>query len=633
MTDLKKILIKYWGYSSFRPLQEEIINSVIEGNDTLALLPTGGGKSIIFQVAALAKEGLCIVVTPLIALMNDQVLNLEKRGISAVAISSNLTHREIDLAFDKCIYGGVKFLYLSPERLQTDLFLAKLKQMNVNLLAIDEAHCISQWGYDFRPAYLRIAEVREQLPNIPVLALTASATKEVAKDIQDKLQFKKENVFVKSFERKNLIYYVEQTEKKLNYLLRIVRKNKGTGVVYVRNRRGTKEVAHYLQQNKISADFYHAGLDSRVRNYKQEQWINDKIRVIVSTNAFGMGIDKPDVRFVVHLDIPDSLEAYYQEAGRGGRDEKKAYAVMLYDNSDIQNLENRIDTEFPDKKIIKTVYNALGNFYNIPDGSGKNTVHEFKFNIFRERYNFNPIEAYNSLKIIEQVGLIQLSDAFYNPSKIMFKANKSDLYEFQVTNPSFDSFIKLILRTYSGVFTDYTPINEEYLAKVFKVHKTVILKYLNLLKQYNIVDYIPETNSPKITFLEERLSKSNNFLTHENYGIRKERYKKRIESVITYVTSQAKCRSKIILEYFGENNATRCGTCDICRRRNELELSKYEFDIILEILKEKIRNTPDTLNSIVENIDYPDHKVIKVIQWLFENNKIKYNNEMQLTWL
>ncbi len=633
MTELTKILIKYWGYSSFRPLQEDIIISVIEGNDTLALMPTGGGKSIIFQVSALAKEGLCIVVTPLIALMNDQVLNLKKRGISAVAISSNLTHREIDLAFDKCIYGGVKFLYLSPERLQTDLFLAKLKQMNVNLLAIDEAHCISQWGYDFRPAYLRIAEVREQLPNVPVLALTASATKEVAKDIQEKLNFKKKNVFVKSFERKNLIYYVEETEKKLNYLLRIARKNKGTGVVYVRNRRGTKEVAHYLQQNKISADFYHAGLDSRVRNYKQEQWINDKVRIMVSTNAFGMGIDKPDVRFVVHLDIPDSLEAYYQEAGRGGRDEKKAYAVMLYDNSDIQNLEKRIDTEFPDKMIIKNVYNALGNFYNIPDGSGKNTVHEFNFKTFRERYNFNPIEAFNSLKIIEQVGLIQLSDAFYNPSKIMFKASKSDLYEFQVTNPSFDSFIKLILRTYSGVFNDYTVINEEYLAQVFKVHKSVILKYLNLLNKYSIIDYIPETNSPKITFLEERLSKSNNFLTNENYGIRKERYKKRIESVITYVTSQAKCRSKIILEYFGEDNATRCGTCDVCRRRNELELSKYEFDIILEILKEKIRNKPETLNYTVENIDYPDHKIIKVIQWLFENNKIKYNDEMQLIWL
>ena len=596
-------------------------------------MPTGGGKSIIFQVSALAKEGLCIVVTPLIALMNDQVLNLKKRGISAIAISSNLTHREIDLAFDKCIFGDVKFLYLSPERLQTDLFKAKLKQMNVNLLAIDEAHCISQWGYDFRPSYLQIAEIRKELPNIPVLALTASATKEVAKDIMEKLQFTKDNIFVKSFERKNLIYYVEETEKKLNYLLRIVRKNKGTGVVYVRNRRGTKEVAQYLQQNKISADFYHAGLDSRVRNYKQEQWIKGKTRVIVSTNAFGMGIDKQDVRFVVHLDIPDSLEAYYQEAGRGGRDEKKAYAVLLYNSSDIVNLEKRVETEFPDKKIINIVYNALGNFFNIPDGSGKNTVHEFNFKKFREQYNFKPIEAFNSLKIIEQVGLIQLSDAFYNPSKIMFKASKSDLYEFQVANSSFDSFIKLILRTYSGVFNDYTIINEEYLAQVFKVGKDVIIKYLNLLKKYNIIDYIPESNTPKLTFLEERLPKGNNFLTAENYGKRKDRYKKRIDSVISYVVSTAKCRSKIILEYFDEKNATRCGTCDICRRRNELELSKYEFDIILEILKNKIKQNPLTLNSIIEEVDYPDHKIIKVIQWLFENNKIKYNEEMQLIWL
>jgi ATP-dependent DNA helicase RecQ len=633
MSNLREILLKYWGYSQFRPLQEEIIESVVKGNDTLALMPTGGGKSIIFQVAALASEGLCIVVTPLIALMNDQVLNLQKRKISAIAISSSLTNREIDLAFDKCIFGNVKFLYLSPERLHSDLFLTKIKQMKVNLLAIDEAHCISQWGYDFRPSYLRIAEIRKEISDIPVVALTASATKEVAKDIMEKLNFKKENVFTKSFERKNLVYHIEETEKKYNYLLRIINNVKGTGVVYTRNRRKTKEVALFLYQNKISADYYHAGLDSRIRNKKQDDWISGKTRIIVATNAFGMGIDKPDVRFVVHLDIPDSLEAYYQEAGRGGRDEKKAFAVLLYEKSDILNLQKNTDLEFPSEEYIKLTYKALCNYFNIPIGSGKNTVHEFNFKKFCDNYNLKPLETFNSIKILEQVGLVQLTDAFYNPSKLMFLTNKTNLYEFQVANSAFDNFIKLILRTYSGVFSDYTHINEEYLAQIFKVDKSIIIKYLNTLKQYNIIDYLPETNSPKITFIEERLAENNNFLNYENFGIRKERYIKRVESVINYVTSTAKCRSQIILEYFGETNSVRCGTCDVCKRRNELELSKYEFDIILEILKKKIREAPVSLNYIVENISYPDYKVIKVIEWLFENNKIKYNEENNLIWL
>ncbi len=632
MEDIKKILIKYWGYSSFRPLQEDIINSVLDKKDTLALMPTGGGKSITFQVPALAKEGLCIVVTPLIALMQDQVKNLKDRGIPAAFINSSMTYKEIELTLDKCVFGDTKFLYLSPERLSTDIFQTKLKQMNVNLLAVDESHCISQWGYDFRPAYLKIADIREYIPDAPVLALTASATNKVAEDIMDKLKFKQKLIFRKSFERKNLIYIVKNTENKLSYLLRTIRHIGGTGIVYVRNRRKTVEIAQFLQRNKIRADFYHAGLDSRVRNYKQDAWIKNKIQIIVATNAFGMGIDKPDVRFVVHLDLPNSLEAYYQEAGRGGRDEKKSYAIVLYDQNDINDLEKSVEKEFPSTKHIYNVYNALGNFLNIPVGSGKGVIYKFNFKDFIERYNFSALETYNSLKIIQQIGLIQSNDAFYSPSKIKILANKKDLYEFQVTNPSFDPFIKLILRSYSGVFTEYTAINERYLAQSFMVDVSVIRKYLNLLKKYSIIDYIPENNLPTLVFIEERLPDNSNFLTYENYGKRKEIYVEKIQSVITYVSSTAKCRSQIILEYFDEKNPVRCGTCDVCRKRNELKLNRYEFDLILKELKEKIPQKPMPLNNLIEEISYPAHKVIKVINWLFENNKIKYNNNMQIVW-
>lgn len=630
--DIKKILIKYWGYSSFRPLQEDIINSVLEGNDTLALMPTGGGKSITFQVPALAKEGLCIVVTPLIALMQDQVDNLNKRGINAVFINSAMTYREIELALDKCVFGNTKFLYLSPERLHTDIFQTKLKQMNVNLLAIDESHCISQWGYDFRPAYLKIADIREIIPDTPVLAVTASATKKVADDIMDKLKFKTKVIFRKSFERKNLIYIVKETENKFAYLLRTIKHVGGTGIVYVRNRRKTVEIAQYLQRNKIKADFYHAGLDSRVRNYKQDAWINNKIQIIVSTNAFGMGIDKPDVRFVVHLDLPDSLEAYYQEAGRGGRDEKKAFAIVLFDNSDVENLRNSVARTFPPVEQIYRTYNALGNFLNIPVGAGKGAIFKFNFTDFVNRYNLPVLETYNSLKIIQQIGLIQSNDAFYSPAKIKFLTDKTELYKFQVANPSYDPFIKLILRSYSGVFTEYTAINEKYMAQSFMVDVKVIKKYLSVLSKHNIIDYIPESNSPTITFIEERLPENSNFLNFENYGSRKQNYIEKIDSVITYVTSTAKCRSQIILEYFDEENTTRCGTCDVCRKRNELKLSRYEFDLILKELKILIPKEKPLLNEAVEKINYPSHKVIKVINWLFENNKVRYDNTMHLIW-
>ena len=629
---IKKILLKYWGYPSFRSLQEDIILSVLNGKDTLALMPTGGGKSITFQVPTMAKEGLCIVVTPLIALMKDQVANLQKHGIKAISLDSSMSYREIDIALDKCIFSDIKFLYLSPERLGTDLFKAKLPAMNINLIAIDEAHCISQWGYDFRPSYLKIAEIREFAKDVPILALTASATPEVAKDIMDKLEFKKHNVFRKSFERKNLIYIVRKTEKKLQYLLRIIKYVPGTGIIYVRNRKQTVEVAKFLNHRGIKAGFYHAGLKPDQRSLIQEQWISGDTRVIVSTNAFGMGIDKPNVRFVIHIDIPDSLEAYYQEAGRGGRDEKKAFAVLLYDDNDIINLRQRVSKEFPEVKYIKIVYNALSNFLNIPNGFGKGTTYPFVFTDFIKKYNLKAIETFSSLKILQQEGLIYLSEAFYNPSKMRFIVDNDDLYKFQVANPNYDKIIKLMLRTYSGMFTDYVRIDENYIARFFKVNKKLIIKYLNKLHELKLADYLQENSSPKITFIEERLPEDSIGISYENYGFRKKRFIERIDSVIKYSDSIAKCRSQIILEYFGEENANRCGTCDICRRRNELKLSKYEFDIVLKELKEIITKEKKTLNDIIDLSKFPHHKTIKVIQWLFDNNKIKYDTEMRLIW-
>ena len=629
---IKNILLKHWGYPSFRSLQEDIILSALEGKDTLALMPTGGGKSITFQVPTMAKEGLCIVVTPLIALMKDQVINLQKLGIKALSLDSSMSRREIDIALDKCIFSDIKFLYLSPERLGTELFRARLPAMNINLIAIDEAHCISQWGYDFRPSYLKIAEIREFTKGIPILALTASATPEVAKDIMDKLEFKKHNVFRKSFERKNLIYIVRKTEKKLQYLLRIIKYVPGTGIIYVRNRKQTVEVAKFLNHQGIKSGFYHAGIKPTQRNLIQESWINGDTRVIVSTNAFGMGIDKSNVRFVIHIDVPDSLEAYYQEAGRAGRDEKKAFAVLLYDNNDIINLQQREKKEFPDIKYIKTVYNALCNFLNIPIGFGKGVNYPFIFTDFIKKYNLKVIESFNSLKILQQENLIYLSEAFYNPSKMRFIVSNDNLYKFQVSNPNYDKIIKLILRTYSGMFNDYVKIDENYIARFFKVDKKLIIKYLNKLHELKLVDYLQESSNPKITFIEERLPDDSVSISYKNYGFRKDRFIERVGSVIKYSDSIAKCRSQIILEYFGEENADRCGTCDICRRRNELKLSKYEFDIVLKELKEIITKESKILNDIIEISKFPHHKTIKVIQWLFDNNKIKYDTEMRLIW-
>ncbi len=633
MSRFRSILLKYWGYDRFRALQEEIIESVADGKDTLGLMPTGGGKSITFQVYSLATPGVCIVVTPLIALMKDQVENLIKRKIKATAIYSGMTKREIEVALNNVINGDYKFLYLSPERLQNFYFQERLKDMNVNLLTIDESHCISQWGYDFRPSYMEIANIREKLPDIPVLALTATATAKVVIDIQEKLHFKEQNVLQKSFERKNLVYYVLETEDKIKQLFKLVTKIEGSAVVYVRNRRKTKEYAALLHKYKFSADYYNAGLDSKIRAEKQVAWQLNKIRIMVCTNAFGMGIDKPDVRLVVHMDLPDSLEAYYQEAGRAGRDGKKAWAFLLANKSDSIQMKRNITMAFPELKKVTHVYNSICNFLSVPYGAAKGA--EIPFDIFQFAKNFkiDVLSTYNSLKILESSGVLSYTEDANSSSRIMFVINREDLYRFQVENQKLDSFIKALLRTYTGLFNDFVKINEEYLSKKTGADIALIIKLLKALQEYKIIKYIPRIQKPLIHFMSERLEGKGILFDKKSIEEQKERTLDRLESMLQYATSTNKCRSQQLLAYFGETSTSRCGTCDVCTRRNALELSKYEFDLILDEIKNIINLEPCLLNELVDKMDFDESKIIKVIQWLFENKKIKYNEKQKLEWI
>ncbi len=622
MEKFTQILARYWGYSRFRPLQEDIIRSVYEGHDTLGLMPTGGGKSITFQVPAMAKEGTCIVITPLIALMKDQVENLNRRKINAVSIHSGLSREEIDIALENCIYGEVKFLYLSPERLETEIFKARVGKMNINLIAIDESHCVSQWGYDFRPSYLRIAQLRDLIPGVPFLALTATATPKVVEDILNGLEFKEKNVFIKSFERKNLVYDVEQCEDKIQRIIKIIKENPGTGVIYARNRKKTRELAMILQKEGVKADFYHAGLTHIERNRKQEEWQKGKLQVIISTNAFGMGIDKADVRFVIHLDLPDSLEAYYQEAGRAGRDEKPAKAVLLFNESDRRSVNQRILISFPELSIIREVYNALGNYFQIPVGAGKGQSYDFILTEFISKFKFNALVAFNSIKVLQREGYIEITEELNNPSRVHFTVQRDDLYKFQVANEKFDGFIKLLLRSYSGLFSAFVAIDETLLAKRSGLTFDNIYQYLLKLSSSGIINYIPRKKNPVIFFREERLDSKNLYFSVETYKFLKERYIERANEVLLYASGVNKCRSQLLLSYFGEKNALRCGQCDVCRNRNELDLSSYEFDLILEELKDRIGEDHISMNEILENIPYPEEKVIKVFRWLNEHEKI-----------
>jgi ATP-dependent DNA helicase RecQ len=631
---IHQVLSKYWGYSTFRPVQEDIINAVLSGKDTLALLPTGGGKSICFQVPGMMLEGVTLVITPLIALMKDQVENLRKRGINAEAIYSGMSPREIDLAINHVYHGTVKFLYLSPERLLTQRFLELIPSLKIGLIAVDEAHCISQWGYDFRPPYLRIAEIRQLLPGVPILALTATATRTVVNDIQLKLGFKQNNLFEKSFERRNLAYVVFKEEDKHKRLLKILKNVPGTGIVYVRNRRKTREIAEFLIKNGISADYYNAGLSAVDRERKQDNWKSGKSRVMVSTNAFGMGIDKADVRIVVHLDLPDSIEAYFQEAGRAGRDEKKAYGVLLYEESDILDARHNLELSYPVPDYIRQIYQSLGNYYQLTPGSGRDLAFDFEIADFCRQYNFKPIPVFNALKFIEREGFILLNEAIGNPSRILFNVRKDDLYRFQVENARYDPLIKMILRSYGGIFTEPAVINETELANRLSTTPDEIKKSLNYLTQQEILTYLPRRDKPQLTFSSELIRAVDLKISPEHYFNRKKDAIKRLDSIIHYVTSSRSCRSKTLISYFGQTDIKRCGICDVCLNRNRAGLSELDFNNIVGIIKPLLRQQSLSMDVLVEacrNIN--EEKVIRAITWLVDNEKIEISEGGIFKWI
>jgi len=628
----RKVLTRYWGFTSFKPLQEDIIRSVAEGRDTLALMPTGGGKSITFQVPVLAGEGTCLVITPLIALMKEQVNRLNSLEIKSLMIHSAMSREEIDITLENCIYGDYKFLYVSPERISTQLFQGKVGRINLSLVAIDEAHCISQWGYDFRPSYLKIASLRERIAtDVPFLALTATATPNVIEDIMVKLAFREKNVLRTSFARKNISYLVRQVEEKGTYLVKTLDKVTGSGIVYVRSRKRSKEVAEMLVNNGMDADFYHAGLPDELRDKKQASWSTGKTRVIVSTNAFGMGIDKADVRFVIHWDVPDSIENYFQESGRAGRDGKPAYAVLLYSPADKTRLNDSMRQKFPPVEKIKDTYEALCNFLMVPLGSGKDNVFDFNMAEFVSRFRLPVIETYNSLAFLQREGYLEFTEEINNPSRVHFVVGRDDLYKFQVANESFDGFIKLLLRSYTGMFTEFVAINEESLAKKTAITRDTVYQYLVKLSSMNIIRYIPGKKTSLVIFTEERLVRKALMISPDNYLNVKEKYSARLEKMIDYAESGNRCRSVMLLDYFGEE-ADRCGTCDVCRERNELDLSKYEFDIILEEIKSILAEKNPDSEELVTMISYPEEKVIKVIRWLLEHHKIIPDKDHRLSW-
>ena len=630
MQQYLSILKQYWGYDNFRALQGDIIQSIAAGKDTLGLMPTGGGKSLTFQVPALAMEGVCIVVTPLIALMKDQVENLKKRNISAAAIYSGMTNEEILIALDNCIFEAYKFLYVSPERLATSIFLEKIKQARVCMIAVDESHCISQWGYDFRPSYLRIADIREIMPEVPVLALTATATPEVVDDIQERLHFKQKNVFQKSFSRSNLAYVVRTTESKDEQLLKILNSVPGTSVVYVRNRKRTKEIADFLNQNNISAEHFHAGLKNETKDERQSRWKSGETRVIVSTNAFGMGIDKAEVRSVVHMDLPDSLEAYFQEAGRAGRDEKKAFAVMLYNNGDAVKMRKRVADSFPEKEMILKVYESLCNYFEIGIGSGLDKTFAFDIADFCTKFKLPILISYNALKLLQQAGYIDLTDEQDNSSRILFIADKDELYK-RNHNTTQEKLIHILLRSYTGLFTDYAYLNEDLIAKRLDWKRDEVYDQLVILAKEQIIQYIPRKKTPFVTFTHEREATERIVLSKETYEDRRERYITRVKSVLDYAQEENICRSQILLSYFGEKNTKPCGKCDICLKNKEKALSDADFETISDKIITILQNEPQSVNALTKKLGFKEVQTIQVIRFLIDNGKIKENEQLKLS--
>ena len=624
---IQQILKQYWKHDKFRPMQEEIIQSVLLGRDTLALLPTGGGKSICFQVPALVKEGICIVVSPLIALMKDQVESLKEKGIEAVSVVSGMGKNEIDIALDNCIYGQVKFLYLSPERLLSELVRERIKYMKVNLIAVDEAHCISQWGYDFRPPYLHIADLRDLHPEVPVLALTATATADVREDIQRKLRFKNPAIFQKSFERKNISYVVQVEENKLRRLLDIANGVKGSGIVYVRSRKETAEIAKFYTENGIKADYYHAGLEADLRSAKQEGWKNNKTRVIVATNAFGMGIDKPDVRFVIHKDPPESLEAYYQEAGRAGRDEDKAYAVLLYNYADRLKQEKKFLLSFPSIDEIKQVYHYLANYYQLAYEAGEGLSLDLDLGDFCSRFKLDVIKTINALKFLEQDEYLSFNESVFLPSRFRFEVLNEQLYNFQLQNPGWDPFIKTLLRSYGGSFENYVRLREFDLARRANMSVQQVIDGLKQLQEFKIISYQQQTDTPQVTWLKPRQQANGIYINKKAIDERKATYRKKKEAVFSYAENK-KCRSQILLGYFDEAGAAKCGVCDVCleekRQKNASEIFDDITTEILQLLNKEPLNTGSLVTSIFTGTE---KERIETIRQLLDGGKIKFAGE------
>ncbi|MBL7743431.1 MAG: RecQ family ATP-dependent DNA helicase [Chitinophagaceae bacterium] len=624
MLNIHQILKQYWGFNAFRPLQEDIIHSVLSGIDSLALMPTGGGKSLCYQVPAMGKEGMCLVISPLIALMKDQVENLRKKGITAYSIFSGMSRKEVIHTLETVTNSNCKFLYISPERLETSLFKEYLPGMHINLVAVDEAHCISQWGYDFRPPYLRIAALREELPDVPVLALTASATPDVQKDICDRLSFTKPAIFRQSFERPNLSYSVFKVDSRINKIIEILNRVPGTGIVYCKSRKRTKEISELLQLQNISADYYHAGLTQEERNGKQETWINNKTRVIVCTNAFGMGIDKPDVRTVIHADVPDCLENYYQEAGRAGRDGKTAYAVLLYDEREIQELQEMPAIRFPSQADIRTVYLAVANYLQVPAGTGEGEYYDFDLADFLKKFKINSHTAVYSLKALEQEGWLSFNEQIFLPSTVQFTATKDYLYQFEKDNPMLEPVIKSLLRAYGGIFDHTCTISELQVAQLARKEAEEVKKQLLQLHAARIIDYTPRKDSPQLLLMRNRVKAEELTVNIAAYQKRKEIFQQRVAEMVRYVKEEADCRSRMIGVYFGDKDIRSCGICDNCLRRKTVTLTKEEFESIHSHIYAVVENEKLFIKDLMLRLGgIKKEKVWKVIEFLQAENKIE----------
>ena len=621
MANPHDILRKYWGYEDFRPLQEDIIESVLAGRDTLGLLPTGGGKSLTFQVPSMLLEGLTVVVTPLISLMKDQVDNLRERGIKATYFHAGLSRAEQKLGMDRCRLGKVKILYVSPEKLRSEPFTAQLRQMNVSLIVVDEAHCISQWGYDFRPSYLKIGELRKHFPDVPVLALTASATPEVVDDIMEKLLFKERNVYAKSFARDNLSYIVRNDFDKERQLLRVLGNTSGSAVVYVRSRRRTREIAELLLESGISADYYHAGLDPEDKNEKQARWKSDELRVMVATNAFGMGIDKPDVRVVVHYDLPGSLEEYYQEAGRAGRDGKPAFAVLLTAKTDKARLTRMVTDAFPDKELIRRVYEMAGNFVNVAVGSGYDKVFEFNFDLFVKTYDLPPLPARSAMHLLTQAGYFEFIEEVTMQSRVMITAYKDELYDVRLDEEG-DRVFNILLRSYTGLFADFVYINEALIARRACVDEQKVYETLLALSRMKILQYIPRKTTPYLYYTTSRELPKYVVMPTAVYEDQRRRLEKRIEAMKRFAFAVDECRVNRMLEYFGEKPESPCGKCDVCRERRHVRLNSLSREALEASVMYMVSQGPRTVDYLVRESSGRREDVIECVRRLAKRGKV-----------